>query len=64
MDSALGLDHQPSQISGGVGSVEESKTQAQAELDRIAESEDEDADMIDKIEGAQKVRLDAEKDDN
>ena len=64
MDSALGVDQQPSVISGGVGSIEESKTQALAELDRIAESEDEDADMIDKIEGAQKVRLDAEKDDN
>ena len=34
------------------------------ELNKLAESEDEDGEMVNKIEEAQKVRLDAEKDDN
>ena len=36
----------------------------QAELEKIAESEDEDGEVVEKIEGAQNARLQAEKDDN
>lgn len=35
-----------------------------AELNKLAESEDEDGEFVNKIEGAQNVRLQAEKDDN
>lgn len=36
----------------------------QAEIDKLVESEEEDGEFVDKIEGAQNTRLQAEKDDN
>lgn len=36
----------------------------QAEIDKLVESEEEDDTIVNKIEGAQNVRLQAEKDDN
>ena len=36
----------------------------QAELNKLIESEDEDGEFVEQIEGAQNVRLQAEKDDN
>lgn len=42
--------------------IEESK--AKEELEKLDASDDEEAGHVQKIEGAHKVRLDAEKDDN
>lgn len=49
-------------VESGVSYPDEGKIKE--ELNKLAESEDEDGDMVNKIEEAQKVRLDAEKDDN
>ena len=48
--------------SGALSPEEEQK--AQAELAKIAESSDEDQELVEKIEGAQKVLLEEEKKDN
>lgn len=49
-------------VESGVSLPDEGKIKE--ELTKLAESEDEDGEMVNKIEEAQKVRLDAEKDDN